>query len=732
MTTTTLYRLLKETDVVIPIIQRDYAQGRKGKEFIRKSFLGEIKSHIENHIENHIEKNEKLSLDFVYGNNEQNSFRPLDGQQRLTTLWLIHWYLSLKSNKLNEDKEWLSKFTYETRISSREFCKSICNPDNMKNINEKRVSDYIKNQNWFFSDWLQDPTIAAMLRTIGGDSESCNDDCVEGVFKDIDFDEFRNRLINDDVITFEKMEIGSEKLPISDELYIKMNARGKVLTDFENFKADFVAWIQNSRIDATNEIPKNIDNAWTDVFWKFNHDGKIDEIFFSFINRFFLNEICLSGSEDYKKLLDLDHYEGFAVYERYLKNRPEAVKNLNRILLLSKEGLDKVKNSDDNYTADKENQKYVFIPIYNEDGTLKDTTLKERVYFLAVCLFLIGHTNENFNDDSFRRWIRVAGNLIENAEIDNVDQMKACLETIKEIGDKIAEGDWNVYDVLKDWNNLDRGNAITRQMKEEIQKAGKICEEPEWEGKIEEAERYAFFNGCIRFLYRDDRGNVSWDKFDERFKNAKEYFTDDDKNKVKPETIRSFLGYFKNFSEIDGKYLFTSIGSHPRNACWKRSILCNDDLKANVNSFLLKEETPCRDSNYEAFFSNEELIKYIVNKSDNHKYKSRYYGAQVHKDSSQKEYLYLGESCKNKSAVLKSLVDEKKISIDKDVNPLVGGYYWGKYVLFTYEGKKYSWDPWKEGKIINSYPDNKIITSEWNKPEELLKIIDKAEQGVSK
>lgn len=39
------------------------------------------------------------------------------------------------------------------------------------------------------------------------------------------------------------MVIGADKLPLSDDLYIKMNARGKRLTDFENFKADLIGWM---------------------------------------------------------------------------------------------------------------------------------------------------------------------------------------------------------------------------------------------------------------------------------------------------------------------------------------------------------------------------------------------------------------------------------------------------------------------------------------------------------
>ena len=78
---TTLWRLLKDYKIVIPLIQRDYAQGRRGKEYIRSSFLKQIKDCLDN--------KKELTLDFVYGNIENGSFQPLDGQQRLTTLLLI-------------------------------------------------------------------------------------------------------------------------------------------------------------------------------------------------------------------------------------------------------------------------------------------------------------------------------------------------------------------------------------------------------------------------------------------------------------------------------------------------------------------------------------------------------------------------------------------------------------------------------------------------------------------
>ena len=86
------WKFIQENTIEIPIIQRDYAQGRIGKEYLRASFLKELKEALD--------KKQLLKLDFVYGSQENNHLQPLDGQQRLTTLWLLHWYIALKAKKL--------------------------------------------------------------------------------------------------------------------------------------------------------------------------------------------------------------------------------------------------------------------------------------------------------------------------------------------------------------------------------------------------------------------------------------------------------------------------------------------------------------------------------------------------------------------------------------------------------------------------------------------------------
>ena len=152
--------LIKKQKIEIPIIQRDYAQGRIDAKEVRVNFL--------NALYESLNSNNPIKLDFIYGSNVNNSFQPLDGQQRLTTLFLLHWYAATIGNELStENRTLLSKFSYETRITSREFCLAlVSNPINIDTNSDETISSKIIDSNWFFLSWKNDPTIDSMLRTI--------------------------------------------------------------------------------------------------------------------------------------------------------------------------------------------------------------------------------------------------------------------------------------------------------------------------------------------------------------------------------------------------------------------------------------------------------------------------------------------------------------------------------------------------------------------------------------
>lgn len=242
----TLWTFLKENKIVIPIIQRDYAQGRKDKKELLSRFLEDLHSALDSKT--------TMVLDFIYGSKKESVFQPLDGQQRLTTLWLLHWYIASKANILEANKEILIDFSYETRVSSREFCRALCNK--IKNTsNELDVVEFIENQTWFFSEWKQDPTINAMLNSLK---------LIEKYFGDCDYSSNWAKLTEENIIVFEVLELSD--FGLSDDLYIKMNARGKPLTSFENFKADFISELKN--VKSPEDVAKftaKIDNDWSDV-----------------------------------------------------------------------------------------------------------------------------------------------------------------------------------------------------------------------------------------------------------------------------------------------------------------------------------------------------------------------------------------------------------------------------------------------------------------------------------
>ena len=606
MNQTTFWNLLTENKIEIPIIQRDYAQGREGKEYLRQTFLESLKEALD--------ENKVLKLDFVYGSTENGALQPLDGQQRLTTLWLLHWYMAMRAGKLHEAGEALKKFTYETRISSREFCEELCKAENFESFDGNNIVSYITSQTWFYSSWKQDPTIQSMLRMLGGTQikgKSGNDipDGIEEVFgESSDFEKYWYKLESDNApIVFYYLPL--KDFGLSDDLYIKMNARGKQLTNFENFKADLVGYIKKkANEDETWEkflqsennvgIPIKLDTEWTDIFWRNKtDDGRIDEIYFAFLNRYFLHYAIanldanenspiwkLYGDKSDDSALSYDN--GFQMYadiiEKKLQvetsqeqstskeqNTPE--KNLLEKLSALFANLNKIVKDDSGNDIKSINDKirsylpewfssFDFIPQYKkkdngEYDVIKDSfgnnlykvttlTQPQRVVFFGICRYL--EECVPFDEGQFKRWMRVVCNLTENNTVDTIDAMRSRIKLINELSCHCTD----IYGFLSDDKSEIKSDAAKEQLAEEIEKVKQILKgnydgnipelkDKSWEDVIIEAENYAFFKGAIRFLFRNENGEWDWKDFDTKWKNAQRYFKKecqkDDKSAVNEE-----------------------------------------------------------------------------------------------------------------------------------------------------------------------------------------------------
>jgi len=284
-----LWHLVSHNAIVIPIIQRDYAQGRTNDDVrqIRESFLKKIFKVL-------ADEHSQLELDFIYGTLEApkdislktvnyENFVPLDGQQRLTTLFLLHWFLALWNEGDFEHMRthFKGRFSYATRLSSSDFCSEllehVCSHDVVDNIikhKKDQISGLLKNEGWFHNQWENDPTISGMLNML---------DTMFSLFNDVVADSekpsrastFFKRLTCNDIdktaITFNLLYLNRGDFHLSDELYIKMNSRGKPLSDFETFKARFESFLAKFAKDKS-DFAGNIDGKWADLFWELRNN----------------------------------------------------------------------------------------------------------------------------------------------------------------------------------------------------------------------------------------------------------------------------------------------------------------------------------------------------------------------------------------------------------------------------------------------------------------------------
>lgn len=265
--------------IEIPLIQRDYAQGRRNEsvDMIRASFLDAIVGAITSE--------QQVLLDFVYGDvstlgdgeTEAVLLRPLDGQQRLTTLFLLHWYVAFRTGRLDAKAPWTC-FTYATRPSARLFCERIVANPPPQHVG--RPARWIQDQPWYLHVWRHDPTVEGMLVMIGALDRRL------GSMPESSLVSAYERLSHPDnpAIVFHILPI--DEFKAGGALYIKMNSRGKPLTPFENFKATFEGAIEG-RADLAKEFSHKVDQDWTDTFWAYRGDDDLidDEVmrYFEFV-----------------------------------------------------------------------------------------------------------------------------------------------------------------------------------------------------------------------------------------------------------------------------------------------------------------------------------------------------------------------------------------------------------------------------------------------------------------
>ena len=614
---TSFWSEISDYKIQVPYYQRDYAQGRidNGRiDNIRKVFVEEMYGAIMGF------NNKECHLGLVFGSYDENEkvFIAVDGQQRLTTVFLLHWYVAWRENKLNDYKEKLLNFSWDTRSYSSQFVELLFKIRPLGN-----VIDSIKTNSNYFSVWENDPTVKGMLTMLEEIEKQYPNDillCSQLFSNDCK--------IKYDILKLEKDSDG--------KTYLKMNSRGRSLTTFELFKSKLLDKYKPN-------FGHKFDNEWLSFMIKISatSDSQFsdpDIPFMNFINEYTYTYLQLklkSGSDianNYKEFTDakvkgeltdvpfisFDKYNGAFegdCLEYFEKSLDWICQNYENIKLID----NKIRFSDSRF----------FI-----DAIIKDNNpnFTHRAKLFAVFKYAELTGYDQIDTELYEKWTRVFRNLVANTDIDGSNIGGIC----KAIN-KIDNSD--IYGYLSNGGEI---SAFTKdQVAEEIAKAKQILyvaprsDGKSWEEIIIEAENYAFFKGAIRFLFTQKDIGDDFEYFDTKWINAQEYFdkdgVKDGKEKFKSNALlmKSLLANCDDFEhKIKNHFEFSN--DYVR---WRR-ILIDDDWRRAVDTIMSKEVTTETTKDYvnntkDVFIKNiidDGLMDYVCNNMSGAWIRSTYHG----------------------------------------------------------------------------------------------------------
>lgn len=498
-----LQLLQRYASIEIPIIQRDYAQGRpsprdktklndKGDRFLKTLF-------------EHLDQGTPLYMDIVYGSVEcrghQQVFLPLDGQQRLTTLWLLHWYVAQHDNTAGTEAReevlaLLSKFSYSTRRTAREFCQKLCQEQLPKG---EKPSTYVSDRQWYTRGYKQDPTVQAMLLML---------DCIHKLYSStpISMDCLKS-------LTFRCFDIGEYGL--SDDLYVKMNGRGRELSGVENLKADLIDYLKRHNYDFVQEeaCDRKMDHQWADMAWGKGEKANegFDARYLRLFNHYFYNlwiESNLSRSDDtipsgLSSAFGQNDYRGFAPYEVLLG---EASSERLQEMVDFFDFLVQTQNKEEYrvwlrspWQTKKGPSTYPFLIDHDNPSR------RERLALYAQMLYVRHAKQKADSPDHYRAWMRIVWNyIIDPQHLRNYADMVRKLKRLASLAPHVLDIEAHVK-TLPD--------TFGPRLKHEADKLRYLDTYPTRRAALLRAELHPCLQGQIAFLLEADlKGDADFER----------------------------------------------------------------------------------------------------------------------------------------------------------------------------------------------------------------------------
>ena len=548
--------------IEIPLIQRDYAQGREGMTVkrIRDKFLSALGNAI-------LQNGMTISLDFIYGDVVDGAFIPLDGQQRLTTLFLLHWYFAWRSNEPVSNQPWRT-FAYATRPSARRFCERLI--EFQPSAKEKNLSSWFRDQSWYLYPWQHDPTINSMLVML---------DAIHERFYNLSYEDCATawkRLVDPQIfaISFYLLPMLANKL--NDELYIKMNSRGKLLTTFENFKANFLEALKKAHPeDKIHEFSLKIDTDWSDIIWCYRgSDNLIDDEFLRYFK--FITDLCAWRVDNIpsKNEISLDEL----AEDVYINNKSYHTDNFEFLW-----------NSFD--TWHHKNIKTEFENLFSQSSIGSTTSLilfnsfdnvpkdESPIDLFAACCRLYekpqwtyAHTlllyavllSRIYKTSNFQRQIRILRNLIEAS--DNVIQRKNIHKLLLD-----------VWSIIVDCKLQNVTTFNTGQVTHENDKENFLKQLPSLKSTLYRLEDNTLLRGCVSAF--EINPSINQNTFIARANAFQELFNNPNHWKELTGALLAIGDYSRLHTSRGSGYRYHDFGVMEREISWRELFMGNTDQR---------------------------------------------------------------------------------------------------------------------------------------------------------
>lgn len=257
-----------DTKIIIPDLQRDYCWGNYAVTDRKSSKTKELVSDfVKNIVELFEEKSDSsLTMGLIYGYEQpHNHIQICDGQQRLTTLFLILGYINIKCSGVYDDyiiskqerkDDYEPHLQYAIRESTLYFLSDLSR--NVFIERNTEVTD-IKLSNWYFAEYDNDASIQSMIAAL---------QIIDNVFNSLEFNcflELGKFVLNNLRVLYYDMENRSR----GEETYVIINTTGEPLSPTENIKPILLG---NSKL--TKEQVQLYSDQWEDrEEWFWNHRG---------------------------------------------------------------------------------------------------------------------------------------------------------------------------------------------------------------------------------------------------------------------------------------------------------------------------------------------------------------------------------------------------------------------------------------------------------------------------